>query len=117
MVKHMPDQILDPRVIASVSALGNVTSGRETLANIEQTIDDLRAKERDLQGELEAITANRSSLIEKRLAAYRELAEVRTRHAISDGVIDEADRLSARVANLFSVTRLKVARPGRVQHE
>ena len=54
-------------------------------------------------------TTNRSQIIEQRLAAYRELAEVRTRHAISDGVIDEADRLSARVANLLVARQKTVA--------
>lgn len=113
MVDHMPrSQIFDPRAAMSSQVFDSATSGRETLANMEQTIDDLRVKERALQGVLEAITENRSKLIEQRLAAYRELAEVRTRHAISDGVIDEADRLSARVANLLiarqkTVTDLK----------
>lgn len=102
-------QILDPRASITAQVFDNATSGRETLANIEQTIEDLRVKERALQGALETITESRSTLIEQRLAAYRELAEVRTRHAISDGVIDEADRLSARVANLLIARQKTVA--------
>lgn len=85
----------------TASVVDHATSGRETLVHIEQAIEDLRAKERAVQADLEASTEHRSKLIEQRLAAYRELAEVRTRHAISDGVIDEADRLSTRVANLL----------------
>ncbi|MEM9027507.1 MAG: hypothetical protein AAGC70_03975 [Pseudomonadota bacterium] len=38
----------------------------------------------------------------KRLKVYRELAEARARSAVADGVIDEADRLSSRVAELLS---------------
>jgi chromosome segregation ATPase len=78
-------------------------SGRETLASIEQAIKDLRAKETDLQETLQRLTNDRAQIVEDRLKAYRELAEVRSRNAVADGVIDEADRLSARVANLLSV--------------
>jgi chromosome segregation ATPase len=98
---HMSQQIIDPRIQSAANMFGNATSGRDTLANIEQTIEDLRAKERALQVELEVINTTRSNCIEQRLTAYRELAEVRARHAISDGVIDEADRLSTRVASLL----------------
>lgn len=98
---HMSQQIIDPRIQSAANMFGNATSGRDTLANIEQTIEDLRAKERALQVELEVINTTRSNCIEQRLTAYRELAEVRARHAISDGVIDEADRLATRVASLL----------------
>lgn len=77
-------------------------SGRETLAAIEQAIQDLRAKETDLQRVLEKLTSDRAGIVEERLKVYRELAEVRARNAVADGVIDEADRLSFRVANLLS---------------
>lgn len=77
------------------------SSGRQTLASIEQAIQDLRAKETGLQRELERLTADRAEIVEERLKAYRELAEVRARNAVADGVIDEADRLSGRVANLL----------------
>mgnify|MGYP001822247371 CR=1 FL=1 len=78
------------------------TSGRQTLASIEQAIQDLRAKEAGLQRELEKLTADRAGIVAERLKGYRELAEVRARNAVADGVIDEADRLSARVANVLS---------------
>lgn len=77
-------------------------SGRETLASIEQAIQDLRAKEVGLQELLERLTTDRAAIVEERLKIYRELAEVRARNAVADGVIDEADRLSARVANLLT---------------
>lgn len=81
---------------------GGMTSGRETLGQIEQAIADLRSKEQLLQRELEEITNRRAKLMDDRISAYRELAEVRARHAVSDGVIDEADRLSHRVERLLS---------------
>lgn len=109
----MVNQTLQTRHIVGVDQFDDTgayaTSGRETLGQIEQTINDLRAKERTLQGDLEAINNARATLIEQRLAAYRELAEVRTRHAISDGVIDEADRLSTRVENLLVARQKTVA--------
>lgn len=108
MVNHVSRPlIIDPR--ATTGVFGETTSGRETLASIEQTIADLRAREAALQETLEKITDERSQIIEQRLAAYRELAEVRTRHALSDGVIDEADRLSHRVANLLIARQKTIA--------
>ena len=86
-----------------------MTSGRQTLAEIEGSIDDLKQREHALRDELESATARRSELIEQRLKAYRELAEVRTRHAVSDGVIDEADRLSVRVADLLAARQKTIA--------
>ncbi|MGI9480002.1 MAG: hypothetical protein ACR2PI_25095 [Hyphomicrobiaceae bacterium] len=110
MVDHVTrSESQTPHPTMAASIVANATSGRETLANIEQTIEDLRAKERALHDALETITESRSKQIEQRLAAYRELAEVRTRHAISDGVIDEADRLSTRVANLLIARQKTVA--------
>jgi len=89
-----------------------VTSGRQTLGQIEQAIEDLRSQEHAVQRELELATQRRAKLMEDRIDAYRELAEVRARHAVSDGVIDEADRLSHRVEALLvarqnTVTDLK----------
>ncbi len=110
MVEETPGyELRDAPAGMTASVVDRATSGRETLAHIEQAIEDLRAKERAVQADLEAGTENRSTLIEQRLAAYRELAEVRTRHAISDGVIDEADRLSTRVANLLIARQKTVA--------
>ena len=78
-----------------------MSSGRQTLASIEQSISELRAREKALQEELARANGARSNLIEQRLKTFRELAEVRARHAVSDNVIDEADRLSVRVSNLL----------------
>ena len=93
--------IVDPRTVAD-SGRDDATSGRQTLAQIEQAVEELWDKQRTLQGELEQITATRRDFDAQRLTAYRELAEVRTGHVISDGVIDEAGRLAARVASVLA---------------
>ncbi|MEL7049085.1 MAG: hypothetical protein AAFO75_09035 [Pseudomonadota bacterium] len=77
-------------------------SGRKTLRQIEQGIEDLRRQESKLQSDLERDTRRRVGLLEERTAAYRELAEVRTRAAVADGVIDRADRLEGQVASILS---------------
>ncbi|MEO1544393.1 MAG: hypothetical protein AAFR75_10300, partial [Pseudomonadota bacterium] len=79
-----------------------MTSGRKTLRQIEEGIGDLRQQEKRLQAELERDTKRHVELLEKRSGAFRDLAEVRARDAVSDGVIDRADRLEAQVAGLLS---------------
>ncbi len=103
------------RPVHNIVAAEPMTPGRDTLASIEQSIQDLRQREADLQRDLETTNEERARVIEQRLAAFRELAEVRARHALSDGVIDEADRLSARVANLL-IARQKTIRDLRVRN-
>ncbi|MEO1282251.1 MAG: hypothetical protein AAFV69_11005 [Pseudomonadota bacterium] len=79
-----------------------MTSGRKTLRQIEEGIGDLRQQEKRLQAELERDTKRHVELLEKRSGAFRDLAQVRARDAVSDGVIDRADRLEAQVAGLLS---------------
>lgn len=76
-------------------------SGRKTLAEIEDGIGDLRRKEKTLQAELERDNARHVSALEERTGAFRGLAELRARAAVSDGVIDRADRLEVRVARIL----------------
>lgn len=78
-----------------------MSTGRQSLANIETTIQDLQARERDLQTELENANTRRTALLKERLDAFRALAEVRTRSAVADGVIDASDRLADHVASLL----------------
>ena len=78
-----------------------MSTGRQTLASIEASIEDLQRQERALQAELEAGNKQRAGLVETRLGTIRELAEVRTRTAVSDGVIDDSDRLIASVRSLL----------------
>jgi chromosome segregation ATPase len=85
-----------------------MTSGQATLAEIERAIADLRDREGKLQARLEGLNGERAKLLEERTASFRELAEVRAKHALADGVIDEADRLQARVAALLSARQRSV---------
>lgn len=78
-----------------------MVSGRQTLAEIERSIKDLRTQEQQLQKEVEGINAHHVRLLEQRTAAFRELAEVRARNAVADGVINEADALQHHVASLL----------------
>ncbi|MFM1813785.1 MAG: hypothetical protein RLZ98_480 [Pseudomonadota bacterium] len=78
-----------------------MVSGRQTLHSIEQSIADLRRQERMLIGELEQANDSHLKLLAQRTAAFRELAEVRTKSAIADGVIDRADQLQHRVESVL----------------
>ncbi|KUO64573.1 MAG: hypothetical protein APF80_01930 [Alphaproteobacteria bacterium BRH_c36] len=78
-----------------------MVSGRKTLAEIERSIEELRIREQQLLKDVEGLTAHHVRLLEERTAAIRELAEVRTRGAVADGVIDEADALEHQVASLL----------------
>ena len=78
-----------------------MTTGRRTLDDIEDAIRDIRQRERGVQTELETATQQRAKLIGLRANAFRELAQVRAKSALADGVIDQADRLSHRVASLL----------------
>ncbi len=84
----------------------NLVTGRETLASLEQALADIRLEEGRVKAELEEANRAKSDLIAKRLEAFRELAGFRTRLALVDGVIDEADQLSTQVKSLLQA-RLK----------
>lgn len=79
-----------------------MVSGRDTLASIEQSIRDIQSSERRLQGDLEEINGERANLLGQRLEAFRELAEVRAKNALADGVIDRADHLSHQVESILN---------------
>ena len=78
-----------------------MNSGRDTLARIEEALHEVQREERRVQQEMEAATKERGELMDQRLEAYRSFAEVRARDAIADGVIDDADHLSAQVQALL----------------
>lgn len=78
-----------------------MVSGRRTLAEIERSIDELRSRETQLLKDVEGINAHHVRLIGQRTDAFLELAEVRARGAVADGVIDEADALDHKVASLL----------------
>lgn len=79
-----------------------MASGRQTLKEIERSIADLRAQEKAKQEALERATQRRMAVLDDRTKAYRDLAEQRAKAAVSDGVIDQADRLNARVASILT---------------
>lgn len=78
-----------------------LVSGRRTLSQIENSIADLRTQEGQILHEMEQLTNHHAQLLDQRTGAFRELAEVRARNAISDGVIDQADALQHKVASIL----------------
>ena len=87
-------------------------SGRQTLQGIEEALRDLKTQESQLEKEMEDANARRTTLVAERLEALRRLAAARTRDAMADGVINEADNLSQRVraslaARLRTISQLK----------
>ena len=78
-----------------------MASGRQTLAEIERSIADLRTQEEKERAALDGLNNERVGIINQRTAAFRELAEVRARSAVADGIIDRADQLRHRVASLL----------------
>ena len=83
-------------------------SGRQTLSEIERSIQDLRQQEQQLLADMEKINAHHVRLMEQRTAAFRELAEVRARNAVADGVIDQADALQHKVASLLGARQTTI---------
>ncbi|MBU2583300.1 MAG: hypothetical protein KJ622_16450 [Alphaproteobacteria bacterium] len=85
-----------------------MVSGQKTLAEIERSIEDLRKREHQLLKDVEGLNDHRVRLIEQRTSAFRELAEVRARGAVSDGVIDEADALDHRIEILLKARQATI---------
>ena len=83
-------------------------SGRQTLSEIEGSIQDLRQQEQQLLSDMEQINAHHARLLDQRTAAFRELAEVRARNAVTDGVINQADALQHRVASLLQARQTTI---------
>ncbi len=87
-------------------------SGRETLAGLEDALRDVTAQEAELQRALEEGNRQRTSLVAERLEALQQLASIRAKDAMADGVIDDADNLSHQVraaleARLKTITQLR----------
>lgn len=75
----------------------SVSTGRQTLASIEEALKQVSADADRLNAELDKANQDKARLIAERLTAFHELAKFRTQLALVDGVIDEADQLSAQV--------------------
>lgn len=85
-----------------------MVSGRRTLSEIERSLADLGRQEQQLLKDVEALNAHHVSLLEQRTAAFRDLADVRTRSAVADGVIDRADALQHQVESLLKARQTTV---------
>lgn len=83
-----------------------MTTGRQTLASIEQALAQVSADVDRLNAELDKANQDKARLIAERLDAFQELAQFRAKLAVVDGVIDEADQLSAQVRSILAA-RLK----------
>ncbi len=80
--------------------MGMIT-GRQTLASIEEALQQVSAESNRLSAELDSATQEKARLIAERLTAFQELAKFRAKLATVDGVIDEADQLSAQVTTIL----------------
>ena len=77
-------------------------TGSDTLKSIEQALRDLQERERGFQDELNGANDERGDLLSQRVASFKDLARVRARHALADGVVDQADRLSEQVEGILA---------------
>lgn len=78
-----------------------MTTGRQTLASIEEALKQVSADADRLSAELDKANQDKARLIAERLTAFQELAKFRAQLAVVDGVIDEADQLSAQVTTIL----------------
>ncbi len=76
-------------------------SGRQTLQSIERSISEVSTSVKQLNAELEKANQDKARLIAERLDAFKNLARFQTELALVDGVIDEADQLSAEVRTIL----------------
>lgn len=89
--------------------VSSIVSGRQTLDGIEQALKEVSEKVDRLKTELAKANEEKAGLIAKRLAAFEDLAKFQVKLALVDGVIDEADRLSASVRSLLQARQKTVA--------
>lgn len=94
----------------------SMRGGRDTLASIEQALQDLKVQEVHLQRELEQANQRRAALSAERLEALRALAALRTHDALADGVIDEADDLSDQVRTILQARAKTITQLEARQH-
>jgi chromosome segregation ATPase len=76
-------------------------TGRQTLDSIEKALQQVSKTVDRLNAELSQTNADKAKLVAKRLEAFQTLAKFRTELALVDGVIDDADRLSAQVRTIL----------------
>ncbi len=83
-------------------------TGQQTLASIESALKEAGKQTDRLKTDLEKASKNKAELMAKRLDAFKALAKFRTELSLIDGVIDEADRLSAQVRTILTARQKSV---------
>jgi DNA repair exonuclease SbcCD ATPase subunit len=86
-----------------------MATGYQTLQNIEHAISQIRAREEELTRAMQADNETRTALMRERARLLRQFAELRTKSAVADGVIDEADRLENDVAMILASRQKTIA--------
>jgi len=86
-----------------------MVSGQETLASIESALKQVSDTVDRLKSDLDGASKDKAALIAKRLDAFKDLAKFQTKLSLVDGVIDEADRLSAQVRTILTVRQKTIA--------
>jgi chromosome segregation ATPase len=84
-------------------------SGQETLASIERALKQVSDDVDRLKAELDKTGKDKAELLAKRLDAFKDLAKFQTKLSLVDGVIDEADRLSAQVRTTLTARQKTIA--------
>lgn len=86
-----------------------MAQGYETLESIERAIGRIQQREEALLAAIEAENETRTGLMRERAKLLRQFAELRTRSAVADGVIDEADRLENDVGMILAGRQRSIA--------
>ena len=84
-------------------------NGRERLAAIEQALKEVSETVDRIKAELDKAGKDKAELMAKRLDAFKDLAKFQAKLSLVDGVIDEADRLSAQVRTILIVRQKTIA--------
>lgn len=84
-------------------------SGRERLASIERALQRVSDNVDRLKQDLDKSSKDKAELMAKRLDAFRDLAKFQTKLSLVDGVIDEADRISAQVRTILTARQKTIA--------
>ena len=84
-------------------------SGRERLAAIEQALKEVSETVDRIKAELDKAGKDKAELMARRLDAFKDLAKFQAKLSLVDGVIDEADRLSAQVRTILIARQKTIA--------
>jgi chromosome segregation ATPase len=85
-----------------------IVSGRQTLDSIEEALQEVSGTVDRLNAELKDANEDKAKLVAQRLDAFEQLAKFRADLALVDGVVDEADQLSAQVRTMLQARQRTV---------